>query len=374
MSALAAEFAGVTKRYGGRPAVDAVDLAVEEGEFFSILGPSGCGKTTSLRMLAGFLRPDEGEIRLAGSPVHKVPPHKRNVNTVFQSYALFSHLSVADNVAFGLRRKGVRGNELRRRVSEMLRVVSLSEKEWAMPGELSGGQQQRVALARALVNVPDLLLLDEPLGALDLKLRRQMQIELKQIQREVGIAFVYVTHDQEEALKMSDRIAVMNEGRILHLGTPDTVYNEPASLFVAQFIGSINTLGGQCDGTTVKLDCGARFAAPAGLSRGGDAPVTACVRPEKIILSTPGGASAEEVRGRVVEAIYLGSGTTYKIDLGDATIEALVANDSHPSIPIQVGSEIAVSWSAENCLVFDRDGQALGQCAETGRSHSGAQA
>ncbi|MBS1675849.1 MAG: ABC transporter ATP-binding protein [Actinobacteria bacterium] len=363
----AAELVGVTKRYGGaRPAVDGVDLRIEEGEFFSILGPSGCGKTTSLRMLGGFVRPDEGEIRLGGASVDGVPPHKRNVNTVFQSYALFGHLSVADNVGFGLRRRKVRGEEMRRRVDEMLRVVSLAERRGAMPSELSGGQQQRVALARALVNMPELLLLDEPLGALDLKLRRQMQVELKQIQREVGIAFAYVTHDQEEALTMSDRIAVMNDGKVLQVDTPTTIYNNPASLFVAQFIGSTNALEGSGDGATVQLACGARLVAPAPGTGVADGPLTACVRPEKVILSPAGDDAPGAVTGTVVESVYVGSGTTYKVDVNATSIEVLEANDSGAAAAIPVGSRVRVGWRPEDCLIFDGNGKAAGRCAEDG--------
>ena len=248
---------------GGRPAIELVDvaktyhshgeavqavqgmsLAIGEGEFFSLLGPSGCGKTTTMRMIAGFEEPSRGSVFLHGVDVTGVPPHKRDVNMVFQSYALFPHMSVFENVAFGLRRKGVPSAEIRQKVGEMLDVVDLTGREKRLPRELSGGQQQRVALARALVNRPRALLLDEPLGALDLKLRQHMQVELKRIQREVGITFVYVTHDQGEALTMSDRIAVMNDGRVEHLGTPREIYEYPATKFVAGFIGTSNLLAG----------------------------------------------------------------------------------------------------------------------------------
>ena len=234
----------VTKRFGEFVAVDDINLTIEEGEFFSLLGPSGCGKTTTLRMLAGFEVPTEGRIMLEGDPVESVPPYERNVNMVFQSYALFEHLDVADNVAFGLKRKKVPKDEITRRVGESLELVGLSERARARSQELSGGQRQRVALARALVNRPAVLLLDEPLGALDLKLRRQMQVELKQIQREVGITFVFVTHDQEEALSMSDRIAVMNHGKVAQCGPPEDIYEHPTEEFVAGFIGISNLLEG----------------------------------------------------------------------------------------------------------------------------------
>ncbi len=254
---------GVSKRFGDFTAVDAIDLSIPKGEFFSLLGPSGCGKTTTLRMLAGFEIPTEGRILLEGEPVEDVPPYRRNVNMVFQSYALFGHLDIADNVAFGLKRRKVPKDEIRRRVDEALELVSLESRATARPSELSGGQRQRVALARALVNRPAVLLLDEPLGALDLKLRRQMQVELKQIQREVGITFVYVTHDQEEALSMSDRIAVMSDGRIAQCGEPEEVYEHPNEEFVAGFIGISNMLEGVVDGPgMVKVGSGMRIPAP----------------------------------------------------------------------------------------------------------------
>src|SRR5215203_4409645 len=225
----AVRFEGVTKRFGAATAVADLNLTIERGEFFSLLGPSGCGKTTTLRMVAGFEQPTEGRVFLDGEPVEKVPPFKRNVNTVFQSYALFEHLDIVGNIAFGLKRRKVAGDEIRTRVAEALELVRLTGRESARPNELSGGQRQRVALARALVNRPAVLLLDEPLGALDLKLRKEMQVELKAIQREVGITFLFVTHDQEEALTMSDRVAVFNEGRIEQLATPVELYERPAS-------------------------------------------------------------------------------------------------------------------------------------------------
>ncbi|MGH2924153.1 MAG: ABC transporter ATP-binding protein, partial [Solirubrobacterales bacterium] len=234
----------VTKRFGDLTAVDDLSLEIAEGEFFTLLGPSGCGKTTTLRMIAGFEDASEGELLIDGADVARLPPYKRPTNTVFQSYALFPHLSVADNVAFGLRRQRVDKSETERRVKEELDRVGLSAEANRRPAQLSGGQQQRVALARALVNLPKVLLLDEPLGALDLKLRKGLQVQLKRIQREVGITFVYVTHDQEEALTMSDRIAVMNHGRIDQIGDPEAVYERPATTFVAGFIGVSNLMPG----------------------------------------------------------------------------------------------------------------------------------
>src|SRR6187401_3001431 len=238
------EIIGVTKRFGAVTAVDAMDLSIARGEFYSLLGPSGCGKTTTLRMIAGFEQPTEGEIMLAGTPIAGVPPYQRNVNTVFQHYALFPHMDVAQNVGYGLRQREVPRDEERRRASEALALVRLGGYERRRTWEMSGGQQQRVALARALVNRPTVLLLDEPLGALDLKLRKNLQLELKRIQTEVGITFVYVTHDQEEALTMSDRIAVMHAGKVEQLGTPEELYDRPTSRFVADFIGTTNLLSG----------------------------------------------------------------------------------------------------------------------------------
>ena len=254
---------GVTKRFGDFTAVDDVDLTIPKGEFFSLLGPSGCGKTTTLRMLAGFEIPSEGSILLEGEPVENVPPYRRNVNMVFQSYALFGHLDVAGNVAFGLKRSKVPKDEIKRRVDEALELVSLDSRATARPSELSGGQRQRVALARALVNRPAVLLLDEPLGALDLKLRREMQIELKRIQREVGITFVYVTHDQEEALSMSDRIAVMSAAGSSSAARRRRSTSDPASEFVAGFIGISNLLEGIVDAPgTVKVGDGMKIPPP----------------------------------------------------------------------------------------------------------------
>ncbi len=261
---------GVVKRFGDQYAVENLDLDVAKGSFFSILGPSGCGKTTTLRMIAGFEQPDAGHILLEGQPVEGVPPYRRNVNTVFQSYALFEHLSIEENIAFGLRRKKVPKPEITRRVGEMLGLVRLADRAKAKPRQLSGGQRQRVALARALVNLPAVLLLDEPLGALDLQLRKQMQLELKHIQREVGITFVYVTHDQEEALTMSDSIAVMNGGELQQVGNAEDVYERPANAFVAEFIGISNLLEATAERDGVRLASGSLIPArvPADVATG----------------------------------------------------------------------------------------------------------
>ncbi|MEU5595036.1 ABC transporter ATP-binding protein [Streptomyces sp. NPDC020298] len=345
---------GVSKQFADSYAVHRLDLDIEAGEFFSLLGPSGCGKTTTLRMIGGFSDPTEGSVLLSGEDVTALPPDKRNVNTVFQSYALFDHLSIADNVAFGLKRKGVDKGEIRRRVGEMLELVQLDGLADRRPRTLSGGQRQRVALARALVNRPAVLLLDEPLAALDLKLRRQMQVELKQIQREVGITFVFVTHDQDEALTMSDRIAVMNEGRIEQCGTPEDVYEHPAGRFVAAFMGTSNLMTGTYRGGEVSLDAGP--ALPVG-SRTGIADGTAVsvsVRPEKIWLSDfePG---MSMLRGVVRETVYSGPTTTYLIELAPGvTLSVLEQNTARARMEDRWngGETVEFGWRPEHCLVL----------------------
>ena len=342
----------VTKRFGELVAVDDLSLDLTEGEFFTLLGPSGCGKTTTLRMIAGFEQPSEGEIRIEGSDVAGLPPHKRPTNTVFQSYALFPHLSVRDNVAYGLKRKKVPREEIKRRVAAELERVGLVAEANRRPAQLSGGQQQRVALARALVNLPKVLLLDEPLGALDLKLRKGLQVELKRIQREVGITFVYVTHDQEEALTMSGRIAVMNAGRVEQIGTPEDVYERPATTFVAGFIGVSNLMPASVSGPDeVRLDHGPVVRVPTdGLS-----PSEHChavVRPEKLRIE-PAGTGAPEsnglprVEGVVESSIYLGTATQIVVDLGgDVRMTVLVPNASESErqrLP-GGGARVALSW------------------------------
>ncbi|MEI8287518.1 MAG: ABC transporter ATP-binding protein, partial [Actinomycetes bacterium] len=295
----------VRKQYGSFVAVHEADFSIGRGEFFAMLGPSGCGKTTTLKMIAGFEQPTEGRVLLEGADVSQVPPHKRNVNTVFQQYALFPHMSVFDNVAFGPRAKKLSEDETKKRVTEMLDVVRLGEFANRRPAQLSGGQQQRVALARALVNYPSALLLDEPLAALDLKLREAMQIELKRIQREVGITFVFVTHDQGEALTMSDRIAVMSEGRVEQVGAPQDIYMRPQTLFVAGFIGSANLLPGtvtSVDGAVVRIDLVGGAQVAVSTSQCADsidlvvgARVTVMVRPENAILGNGSEGLAESV-------------------------------------------------------------------------------
>jgi spermidine/putrescine transport system ATP-binding protein len=352
---VAVELSEVTKRFGEFTAVDDLTLEIREGEFFSLLGPSGCGKTTTLRMIAGFEDLTEGEIRVAGEPMRGVPPYKRPVNTVFQSYAIFPHLNVFDNVAFGLRRAGVKGDELRQRVTEACAMVQLEGFEKRKPGALSGGQQQRVALARALVNRPKVLLLDEPLGALDLKLRKEMQLELKSLQHEVGITFVYVTHDQEEALTMSDRIAVMNEGRVQQVADPTTLYELPKNGFVANFIGQTNVFSGMVESVngervTLRTRGGARIEAVThenGVEVGAQA--QAAVRPEKVMFGNAGdNVSNAEIR----QIVYLGVSTQYIAELPDGTKLVLYQQNAHHSVGPSVGEEVSVAWDAQTCLVL----------------------
>ncbi|HEU4599559.1 MAG TPA: ABC transporter ATP-binding protein, partial [Solirubrobacterales bacterium] len=305
------ELLAVTKRFGDLVAVDDVSLELARGEFFTLLGPSGCGKTTTLRMIAGFEQPDGGEIRIEGSDVAGLPPYKRPTNTVFQSYALFPHLSVEANVAFGLKRKRVAKDEIAKRVKAELERVGLAAEAKRRPSQLSGGMQQRVALARALVNLPKVLLLDEPLGALDLKLRKGLQVELKGIQRDVGITFVYVTHDQEEALTMSDRIAVMNRGRVEQCAVPEEVYDGPATTFVAGFIGVSNLMPATVTGAEeIRLDQGQTISNPTnGFSIGERC--HAVVRPEKLRIDRDGETPRDwpSVEGMVESSVFLGTAT-----------------------------------------------------------------
>ena len=336
------------KRFGEVRAVDGVSIDVAAGEFFSLLGPSGCGKTTTLRMIGGFELPTAGRILLRDRDITMDPPDKRPVNMVFQSYALFPHLDVGENVAFGLRRHGVAKAEIGRRVGEALELVRLGGYERRRPNQLSGGQQQRVALARALVNQPTVLLLDEPLGALDLKLRRQLQVELKRIQVEVGITFVYVTHDQEEALTMSDRIAIMHAGKVEQLGTPEDLYERPATRFVADFIGTTNLLQGrvEADGE-VRLSTGElATCAHDGIAPGTDIEIS--IRPESVTLvpATADGA----IRGTVEQAAYLGNTVSYLVrTAGGSAITALVPKAGER---LPAGTAIGISWAAADALVL----------------------
>src|SRR5262245_16004336 len=356
----AIELVGVVKEFQARGevvvAVRGLDLVIREGEFFSLLGPSGCGKTTTMRMIAGFEDPTRGGIRLHGADVTGIPPNKRDVNMVFQSYALFPHMTVFENVAFGLRRKKAAKEEINRRVGEMLEIVDLGGRGERRPRELSGGQQQRVALARALVNRPRALLLDEPLGALDLKLRQAMQVELKRIQREVGITFVYVTHDQGEALTMSDRIAVMNDGAVEHLGTPREIYEHPKTRFVAGFIGTSNLL----TGTVARVDAGQavievspdeRIVVPVqdpGPAPGSTLELT--VRPEKIQLATTRPADRGCVlRGSVTEVVYLGTSTNFSVTTTTgADIVVFQQNSAAAGEAADRGDNVWLSWQPEH--------------------------
>jgi spermidine/putrescine transport system ATP-binding protein len=357
----------VTKRFGDFAAVKGMDLDIPRGQFFTMLGPSGCGKTTTLRMVAGFEEPSEGTVLLDGEDVTGQPAFRRPTNTVFQSYALFPHLSVERNVAFGLQRRRISKDEVRRRVAEELERVGLAAEAKRRPRQLSGGQQQRVALARALVNRPAVLLLDEPLGALDLKLRKQLQVELKRIQQDVGITFVYVTHDQEEALTMSDRIAVMNRGVVEQVSDPETVYESPATTFVAGFIGVSNLMPGEVisangAGAELRLDAGPTVRTP---QSGGATPgerAHAVVRPEKLVLTPAGDATPDgrpSVDGQVESSLYLGTATQMVVKLGDGTrMTVLVPNadaEARRDLPV-AGDGARLSWSDENIHIV-REGQ-----------------
>jgi spermidine/putrescine transport system ATP-binding protein len=342
VSAPAVRLRGISKRFGEQVAVQPLDLEIPEGGFYSIIGPSGCGKTTTLRMVAGLETPDSGTIEVAGGDVTRTPAYRRPVNTVFQSYALFPHLDVFENIAFGLREEKRPKDEVGRRVAEMIELVRLTGRERSRPKQLSGGQQQRVALARALVKQPAVLLLDEPLGALDLRLRKQLQSELKDVQRRVGITFVYVTHDQEEAFSMSDRVAVMNEGVLEQEGPPETVYRRPATLFVAEFVGMANRLaatvaGPSAAGYAVRLADGstADAAGPDGLADGDE--VSLIVRPENVQLGHAGVPA-------VVRAVsYLGPSRSLRVEA--ERLGPLAATIPGNAGPVAEGDRITLSWS-----------------------------
>jgi spermidine/putrescine transport system ATP-binding protein len=338
----------VTKEFDDVLAVDGISLTIEAGQFFALLGPSGCGKTTTLRMIGGFEEPTAGSIYLGDRDVVGQPPYKRDVNTVFQSYALFPHLSIFENVAFGMRRKSVKGKDLAGRVKEILRLVDLPGLESRKPRQLSGGQQQRVALARALVNKPRVLLLDEPLGALDLKLRKQMQLELKAIQNDIGITFIHVTHDQEEAMTMADSIAIMNAGRIEQLGTPSDLYERPETAFVASFLGISNLLPGTITGAdTVRLDEGTEVRVPGETLNGRTGRIAVGVRPEKIRL---GHGEENRLTGRLLETAYVGVATQYVLVTSAGNVSVYVQN-SEPGAADQAPTQI--SWSPDSTFVVD---------------------
>ena len=349
MSDVVIQLDHVRKSFGDFVAVERADFGIEQGEFFAMLGPSGCGKTTTLKMIAGFEQPTSGKVLLNGVDVSRVPPYKRNVNTVFQQYALFPHMTVADNVRFGPKSKKIAKSEYEPNVAQMLEVVRLTEFADRKPTQLSGGQQQRVALARALVNFPSALLLDEPLAALDLKLREAMQFELKRIQREVGITFVFVTHDQGEALTMSDRIAVMSDGRVEQIGTPEEIYNSPATLFVAGFIGSANLLPGEVvstDGndTVVKLNAGPTVRARTNTDRLPGAPVSVMLRPERLTATTQGRDDGRSVEGTVRDVVFQGATARINVHLADDS-EVIASVVTGTDLPfLHPGNSVHLAW------------------------------
>jgi spermidine/putrescine transport system ATP-binding protein len=352
----------VSKLFGDTAAVDDLTLDIREGEFFSMLGPSGCGKTTTLRMIGGFEDPTYGIVYLGGRDVTTLPPYKRDVNTVFQSYALFPHLNVYENIAFGLRRKKVDKGELDQRVRDAMKLVDLIGFESRKPPQMSGGQQQRVALARALVNQPKVLLLDEPLGALDLKLRKQMQLELKRIQQEVGITFVYVTHDQEEAMTMSDRLAVMRHGRIEQIGQPEEVYEAPATEFVAGFLGASNMLDGEVKEsnngrTTIALSTGGTVTTRTDSVPSGASAVKVGVRPEKITIvpdEGPVAADRNAVNGLLRMSTYIGVNYQYKVDgPGGHELTVYVQNLGGAGSMPYPGQQVRLEWLPEHTFVVE---------------------
>jgi spermidine/putrescine transport system ATP-binding protein len=360
----------VTKRFGDFTAVDDLSLGIERGEFFALLGPSGCGKTTTLRMIGGFEGTSEGTISLGGTDVTDLPPFKRNVNTVFQNYALFPHLNVYENIAFGLRRRKVAEGEVRPQVDFMLKLVDLPGYEKRKPSELSGGQQQRVALARALINNPQVLLLDEPLGALDLKLRKQMQVELKRIQSEIGITFIFVTHDQEEAMTMADRIAVMRAGRIEQLGAPEELYERPATEFVAGFLGVSNLLNAEVVDRNdrladLRLADGTHVQVPSG-TLDDTTQVRIGIRPEKLRVHQlsegerrEADPDANAIEGNVLDASYIGVSTQYLVETADGrrlTVYAQNLETSGAGEVLANGQRVRLTWKPQHTFVISRDG------------------
>ncbi|MFF0290381.1 ABC transporter ATP-binding protein [Streptomyces sp. NPDC005262] len=353
---------GISKTYGSFAAVQPLDLTVPQGSFFALLGASGCGKTTTLRMIAGLEEATTGTISLGGRDITDLPPYKRPVNTVFQSYALFPHLDITENVAFGLRRRGIKS--VKKQVDDMLELVQLGDFAKRKPHQLSGGQQQRVAVARALINHPQVLLLDEPLGALDLKLRRQMQLELKRIQTEVGITFIHVTHDQEEAMTMADTVAVMNAGRVEQLGAPADLYENPKTTFVANFLGTSNLIEGEitesgtdilvgAGGSTLRLPAG-RCSAPT--TRGGR--ILVGIRPEKISLTSAGeadtiAAGRNRVTGRIVDSSFIGVSTQYVVESpAGKALQVYEQNVGHRA-GLTRGAEVVLHWNPEHTFGLD---------------------
>lgn len=352
----------VTKRYGSTLAVDHISLEIQRGEFFSLLGPSGCGKTTTLNMIGGFVEQTEGTILIEGKEMKNDPPYRRNINTVFQNYALFPHMTVAENIGFGLKMKKVPKAEITRRVEEMLHLISLPGYGSRRPAQLSGGEQQRVALARALINHPAVLLLDEPLGSLDLKLRKQMQIELANIQQRVGITFIYVTHDQEEALTMSDRIAVMDRGQVRQVGTPTEIYEQPHSRFVADFIGVSNFFEGRVArfeephhlvvNSTAGFEMWVQTSEPFSLHT----PVCIAVRPENMILAPEQNPSGENTFSGIIQKVsYLGSHIDYLVGLPQGiavTVYQPRLTTEREILRFQVGDKVTVSWPPSKGIIL----------------------
>jgi putative spermidine/putrescine transport system ATP-binding protein len=358
-SAKGVSLAGVVKWYGKVQAVQGVDLDVEPGQMVSLLGPSGCGKTTTLRMIAGLETPDAGEIRIGGKRANAIPPWKRNIGMVFQNYALFPHKTVAENIAYGLVMRGLPRAEIATRVADGMRQVQLAGLDDRIPSQLSGGQRQRVALARALVTRPDLLLFDEPLAALDRKLREQMQVEIRQLQRAVGITTIFVTHDQDEALTLSDRIIVMEAGRIVQSGTPGEIYEHPGSHFVSDFIGMMNALrarvtGHDADGRLcVRMEpSGREFAVRGPADRGVGAAVELMLRPEKVRVDPPEGPAMIRTQGTVAHVVYLGPVTYLHVRTADGTLIAMLPNTEGGAVHPRQGDAITIGWRAADMVCF----------------------
>ncbi len=358
---LAVEIKDARRSFGNVVALDGVNLEIRAGEFFSLLGPSGCGKTTLLRIIAGLDALDGGALKIVGAEVEKTPAHQRPVNTVFQSYALFPHMTVGDNIAFGLRMKKISAAQIKERVTRVMGLVKIEELGARFPGEISGGQKQRVALARALVNEPKVLLLDEPLGALDLKLRKELQVELHQIQRRLGTTFICVTHDQEEALVMSHRVAVMNAGRIEQLDTPQTLYERPRTRFVAQFLGSCNLIAGRVAASSPESllvqtpvgDLRVRRQPDARQLAAGS-PATLSVRPEKLALQAGcAAAPPNEFCARIEEVIYNGAETQYRLRHAEQEFSAVLLNAGHTSNGFKLGDDVCVRVSPEALVLLD---------------------
>jgi spermidine/putrescine transport system ATP-binding protein len=343
----------MTKRFGDVVAVDNLSLEVPHGSFFALLGPSGCGKTTTLRVIGGFEDPTSGSVFLGDRDVTRLPPYRRDANTVFQNYALFPHLTTFDNIAFGLRERRVSKAEIRTRVNDVIELMALDGLARRKPREMSGGQQQRVALARALVNRPRVLLLDEPLGALDLKLRRQMQLELKRIQSEVGITFIHVTHDQEEAMTMADTVAVMNHGVIEQLGSPSELYERPRTAFVAGFLGISNLLPADIVGPDrVRLKDGGEVAVPSARLAGQIGAIAIGIRPEKLSIARSSD-SANQLRGTVTETAYIGASTQYAVETGCGRIVVYVQNVHTDGGQFKDHDEVVVAWDPNATFVVD---------------------